>query len=84
MIKYSILFINLFLKKVLKYRCLTFELLISGFGLGITMSSNAIALNAYFKKKKRIAVSFSSTCTGIGPIVIPQVSIICTKENNNF
>lgn len=68
------LFISLFKKKVLKYRCLTFELLISGAGLGITMSSNTIALNAYFKKKIRIAISLSWTCTGIGPIIMPQVS----------
>ncbi|CAK9818582.1 Monocarboxylate transporter 13 [Anthophora plagiata] len=44
-----------------------------GAGTGITMSSNAIALNTYFKRKKRIATGLSWTCTGIGPIVLPQI-----------
>ncbi|XP_076301476.1 uncharacterized protein LOC143219355 isoform X1 [Lasioglossum baleicum] len=44
-----------------------------GFGIGITLSSNALALNTYFKKKRRIATGFSWTCTGLGPIIIPQI-----------
>ncbi|CAK9826588.1 Monocarboxylate transporter 13 [Anthophora retusa] len=44
-----------------------------GVGTGITMSSNAIALNTYFKRKRRIATGLSWTCTGIGPIVMPQI-----------
>ncbi|XP_076766349.1 uncharacterized protein LOC143433101 [Xylocopa sonorina] len=42
-------------------------------GTGITMSSNALALNTYFKKKRRIATGLSWTCTGMGPIVMPQI-----------
>ncbi|XP_043262141.1 uncharacterized protein LOC122402966 [Colletes gigas] len=42
-------------------------------GTGITMSSNALALNTYFKQKRRIATGLSWTCTGMGPIIIPQV-----------
>ncbi|KZC08123.1 Monocarboxylate transporter 12 [Dufourea novaeangliae] len=37
------------------------------------MSANGLALNTYFKKKRRIATGFSWTCTGMGPIIIPQV-----------
>ena len=44
-----------------------------GAGLGITMSSNSLALNTYFKKKRRIATGLSWTCTGMGPIVMPQI-----------
>ncbi|XP_011313887.1 uncharacterized protein [Fopius arisanus] len=42
-------------------------------GGGITMSSNALALNTYFKKRKRLAVGLSWTCTGFGPIIMPHV-----------
>ncbi|XP_017765310.1 PREDICTED: uncharacterized protein LOC108554513 isoform X1 [Eufriesea mexicana] len=44
-----------------------------GVGVGITMSSNALALNTYFKRKRRIATGLSWTCTGMGPIVMPQI-----------
>ncbi|XP_071864045.1 uncharacterized protein isoform X1 [Bombus fervidus] len=49
-----------------------------GAGLGITMSSNTLVLNAYFKKKRRTAISLSWTCTGIGPIVMPQIITLLT------
>ncbi|XP_078032966.1 uncharacterized protein LOC144467860 [Augochlora pura] len=44
-----------------------------GIGIGITLSANALALNTYFKKKRRVATGFSWTCTGLGPIIIPQI-----------
>ncbi|KOC62834.1 Monocarboxylate transporter 14 [Habropoda laboriosa] len=52
---------------------LIFFSILYGAGTGITMSSNALALNTYFKKKRRIATGLSWTCTGIGPIVMPQI-----------
>ncbi|XP_076650617.1 uncharacterized protein LOC143357858 isoform X2 [Halictus rubicundus] len=52
---------------------LVFFSILYGFGIGITLSSNALALNTYFKKKRRIATGFSWTCTGLGPIIIPQI-----------
>ncbi|XP_044019123.1 monocarboxylate transporter 12-like isoform X2 [Aphidius gifuensis] len=42
-------------------------------GMGVILSANALALNTYFKKKRRIAVGLSWTCTGIGPIIMPQI-----------
>ncbi|XP_031844862.1 uncharacterized protein LOC116432331 [Nomia melanderi] len=44
-----------------------------GIGVGITLSSNALALNTYFKQKRRVATGFSWTCTGLGPIILPQI-----------
>ncbi|CAG5077915.1 Similar to SLC16A1: Monocarboxylate transporter 1 (Bos taurus), partial [Cotesia congregata] len=49
-----------------------FGILYAG-GLGITMSANALALNTYFKVKRKIAVGFTWTCTGLGPIIMPQL-----------
>ncbi|KAG8038491.1 hypothetical protein G9C98_006187 [Cotesia typhae] len=49
-----------------------FGILYAG-GLGITMSANALALNTYFKAKRKIAVGFTWTCTGLGPIIMPQL-----------
>ncbi|XP_012268259.2 uncharacterized protein LOC105693129 [Athalia rosae] len=44
-----------------------------GAGTGFSSSANALALNTYFKKKRRIAIGFSWTCTGLGPIIMPQI-----------
>lgn len=49
------------------------KILIPGVGTGITMSANSLALNTYFKQKRRIATGLSWTCTGMGPIIMPQV-----------
>ncbi|XP_066147298.1 monocarboxylate transporter 9 isoform X3 [Euwallacea fornicatus] len=46
-----------------------------GSGIGITQSSNALALNTYFKKKRRVATGFSWTTTGLGPIVWPYIIV---------
>ncbi|KAK0165084.1 hypothetical protein PV328_003636 [Microctonus aethiopoides] len=45
-------------------------------GLGITISANSLALNTYFKKNRRIAIGLCWTCTGLGPIIIPQIITI--------
>ena len=52
---------------------LIFFSILYGVGIGITMSSNALALNTYFKKKRRVATGLSWTCTGMGAIVMPQI-----------
>lgn len=48
---------------------------ISGCGIGITQSSNALALNTYFKEKRRVATGFSWTTTAMGPIVWPYIIV---------
>ncbi|XP_024940750.1 uncharacterized protein LOC107267613 [Cephus cinctus] len=52
---------------------LVFFSILYGAGTGITMSSNALALNTYFRDKRRIATGLSWTCTGMGPILMPQI-----------
>lgn len=44
-----------------------------GSGIGITQSANSLALNTYFKEKRRIATGLSWTTTGLGPIVWPYI-----------
>lgn len=44
-----------------------------GAGTGINQSANALALNTYFKEKRRIATGISWTATGLGPIIFPHV-----------
>lgn len=44
-----------------------------GTGIGITQSSNALALNTYFKKRRRIATGLSWSTTALGPIVWPYI-----------
>ncbi|XP_075154457.1 uncharacterized protein LOC142228052 [Haematobia irritans] len=47
--------------------------LLFGFGMGISVSASSLAINTYFKKKRRKAAGFSWTITGIGPIVLPHL-----------
>ncbi|XP_035902824.1 uncharacterized protein LOC118507815 [Anopheles stephensi] len=44
-----------------------------GAGVGINASANSLALNTYFKQKRRIATGFAWTLTGLGPIVAPHL-----------
>ncbi|XP_073834416.1 uncharacterized protein [Musca autumnalis] len=45
-----------------------------GLGMGLCMGASALAVNTYFKKKRRRATGFSWTITGLGPIIFPQIS----------
>lgn len=45
----------------------------TGVGSGINASANALALNTYFKEKRRIATGIAWTITGLGPIIMPQI-----------
>uniref|UniRef100_A0A1I8P4X9 Major facilitator superfamily (MFS) profile domain-containing protein n=1 Tax=Stomoxys calcitrans TaxID=35570 RepID=A0A1I8P4X9_STOCA len=47
--------------------------LLFGFGMGISVSASSLAINTYFKKKRRKAAGFSWTITGIGPIILPHL-----------
>lgn len=44
-----------------------------GSGVGITASANSLALNTYFKEKRRYATGFSWTATALGPIIAPHI-----------
>lgn len=50
-----------------------FEKKTTGAGSGITSSANSLALNTYFKEKRRVATGLSWTLTGMGPILMPQL-----------
>ncbi|XP_073834415.1 uncharacterized protein [Musca autumnalis] len=49
---------------------------IYGIGMGLCMASNALAVNTYFKNKRRKATGFTWTLTGLGPIIFPHVSML--------
>ncbi|XP_072941886.1 uncharacterized protein [Epargyreus clarus] len=44
-----------------------------GAGYGISSSANALALNTYWKNRRRLATGLSWTTTGLGPIMWPHV-----------
>ncbi|CAH0397565.1 unnamed protein product [Chilo suppressalis] len=44
-----------------------------GAGYGISSSANALALNTYWKKRRRLATSLSWTTTGLGPMMWPHI-----------
>uniref|UniRef100_A0A182M4Y4 Major facilitator superfamily (MFS) profile domain-containing protein n=1 Tax=Anopheles culicifacies TaxID=139723 RepID=A0A182M4Y4_9DIPT len=44
-----------------------------GAGVGINTSANSLALNTYFRQKRRIATGFAWTLTGLGPIIAPHI-----------
>lgn len=41
--------------------------------MGINSNANSLALNTYFKKKRRIATGLVYTIIGLGPIIMPQI-----------
>ncbi|XP_017110901.1 monocarboxylate transporter 6 [Drosophila elegans] len=45
--------------------------LIYGFGRGLTVSASSLAVNTYFKVKRRTATAFQFGVAGLGPIVCP-------------
>ncbi|XP_024893812.1 uncharacterized protein LOC112468729 [Temnothorax curvispinosus] len=44
---------------------------IIGIGQGIIFPATTLALNTYFRKKRNVAMGFSVTLTGLGPILMP-------------
>lgn len=48
-------------------------LILLGAGLGINGSANALALNTYWKNRRRLATGLSWTTTGLGPVVWPHI-----------
>lgn len=44
-----------------------------GAGVGLTTSANSLALNTYFRERRRIVTGISWSCTALGPIVFPHI-----------
>ncbi|KAF2893807.1 hypothetical protein ILUMI_12367 [Ignelater luminosus] len=72
------LFISTFCQSFWTY--LIFYAICYGSGIGITQSANALALNTYFKNKRRIATGLSWSTTALGPIVWPYIITALTGE----
>ncbi|XP_061396689.1 monocarboxylate transporter 9-like [Musca vetustissima] len=49
---------------------------IYGFGLGLNKSANSLAINTYFKNKRRRATGFTLTITGLGSVIFPQIALL--------
>ncbi|XP_018400273.1 PREDICTED: monocarboxylate transporter 9-like isoform X2 [Cyphomyrmex costatus] len=45
--------------------------IVIGIGQGILFPATTLALNTYFRKKRNVAMGFSVTLTGLGPILMP-------------
>ncbi|XP_059061948.1 uncharacterized protein LOC131854803 [Achroia grisella] len=52
---------------------LIFFSILYGFGYGISSSANALALNTYWKNRRRLATGLSWTITGLGPVIWPHI-----------
>nr|XP_023021586.1 monocarboxylate transporter 9-like [Leptinotarsa decemlineata] len=46
-----------------------------GASFGLLESANSLAINTYFKEKRRSATGYSWTLTGFGPIVCPYIMV---------
>lgn len=62
-----------FLLLVIISQCQEDIYVFSGAGYGISSSANALALNTYWKKRRRLATSLSWTTTGMGPMLWPHI-----------
>ncbi|KPJ12537.1 Monocarboxylate transporter 9 [Papilio machaon] len=70
-----VVFISLLLT-TFSYNFMTYLLSFSilyGVGYGISSSANALALNTYWKKRRRLATGLSWTTTGMGPMLWPHI-----------
>ncbi|XP_067641002.1 uncharacterized protein out [Eurosta solidaginis] len=47
---------------------------IYGIGLGLSMAAGSLAVNTYFKNRRRRAMGFTWTITGLGPIIFPHIT----------
>lgn len=41
--------------------------------MGLCTSANSLALNTYFKEKRRIVTGISWSCTALGPVIMPLI-----------
>ncbi|XP_037813779.1 uncharacterized protein LOC119604943 [Lucilia sericata] len=66
------LFATVFANSFLFY-CLSFSLCY-GFGRGLIVNASSLALNTYFKVKRRTATAYHYGVVGLGPIFLPYVA----------
>uniref|UniRef100_A0A1I8M4W8 Major facilitator superfamily (MFS) profile domain-containing protein n=1 Tax=Musca domestica TaxID=7370 RepID=A0A1I8M4W8_MUSDO len=45
-----------------------------GFGRGLTVSASSLAVNTFFKERRRTATAYQFGVAGLGPIVLPYVA----------
>lgn len=46
----------------------------AGFGRGLTVSASSLAVNTYFKERRRTATAYQFGVAGLGPICLPYVA----------
>ncbi|XP_017872466.1 PREDICTED: uncharacterized protein LOC108620104 [Drosophila arizonae] len=54
--------------------------IIYGFGRGLTVSASSLAVNTYFKLKRRTATAYQFGVAGLGPIVCPYFATFLLRE----
>ncbi|KAH8387273.1 hypothetical protein KR093_006024 [Drosophila rubida] len=54
--------------------------IIYGFGRGLTVSASSLAVNTFFKVKRRTATAYQFGVAGMGPIVCPYFATYMLKE----
>ncbi|XP_046802910.1 uncharacterized protein LOC111677395 [Lucilia cuprina] len=55
------------------FYCLSFSVCY-GFGRGLTVSASSLAVNTYFKERRRTATAYQFGVAGLGPICLPYVA----------
>ncbi|EDW65804.1 uncharacterized protein [Drosophila virilis] len=54
--------------------------IIYGFGRGLTVSASSLAVNTYFKSKRRTATAYQFGVAGLGPIVCPYFATFMLQQ----
>ncbi|XP_065365774.1 monocarboxylate transporter 9 [Calliphora vicina] len=65
---FACVFANSFLFYCLSFSCCY------GFGRGLTVSASSLAVNTYFKERRRTATAYQFGVAGLGPICLPYVA----------
>ncbi|XP_073834421.1 uncharacterized protein [Musca autumnalis] len=65
---FSCVFATSFIFYVLSFSCCY------GFGRGLTVSASSLAVNTFFKERRRTATAYQFGVAGLGPIVLPYVA----------
>ncbi|XP_011692211.1 PREDICTED: monocarboxylate transporter 9-like isoform X2 [Wasmannia auropunctata] len=53
---------------------------IIGIGQGIIYPATSLAINTYFREKRNVAMGFSVTLTGLGPILMPLLIVVLLEN----